>query len=173
MLHILDRMVKLGERSAAPSPTGIGRITDLAELLATARPVIKRRSVLFVVSDFISTPGWSRRLADLARRHDIVAVRLTDPMERELPDIGLVVMQDAETGEQLLVDTHDKAFRRRFAQAAEKREEELRSALANAAVDCLELATDEPLDEALLRFTQLRKRRSQLAAGAVPRHLRT
>ena len=127
VLHILDRMVKLGERSAAPSPTGIGRITDLAELLATARPVIKRRSVLFVVSDFISTPGWSRRLADLARRHDIVAVRLTDPMERELPDIGLVVMQDAETGEQLLVDTHDKAFRRRFAQAAEKREEELRA----------------------------------------------
>ncbi len=94
-------------------------------------------------------------------------------MERELPDIGLVVMQDAETGEQLLVDTHDKAFRRRFAQAAEKREEELRAALGEAAVDCLELATDEPLDEALLRFTQLRKRRSQLAAGAVPRHLRT
>ncbi|MGE5128477.1 MAG: hypothetical protein ACM3IK_02540, partial [Sphingomonadaceae bacterium] len=150
-----------------------GRITDLAELLATARPVIKRRSVLFVVSDFISAPGWPRRLADLARRHDIVAVRLTDPMERELPDIGLVVMQDAETGEQLLVDTHDKAFRRRFAQAAEMREEELRSALADAAVDCLELATDEPLDEALLRFTQLRKRRSQLAAGAVPKHLRT
>ena len=173
VLHILDRMVKLGERSAAPSATGIGRITDLAELLATARPVIKRRSVLFVVSDFISTPGWSRRLADLARRHDIVAVRLTDPMERELPDIGLVVMQDAETGEQLLVDTHDKAFRRRFAQAAEKREEELRAALTAAAVDCLELATDEPLDEALLRFTQLRKRRSQLAAGAVPRYLRT
>jgi uncharacterized protein (DUF58 family) len=173
VLHILDRMAKLGERSAAPSSTGIGRITDLAELLATARPVIRRRSVLFVVSDFISTPGWSRRLADLARRHDIVAVRLTDPMESELPDIGLVVMQDAETGEQLLVDTHDAAFRRRFAQAAERREEELRDALASAAVDCLELATDEPLDEALLRFTQLRKRRSQLAAGAVPRHLRT
>jgi uncharacterized protein (DUF58 family) len=173
VLHILDRMQKLAERRARPSPNGIGKVTDLAELLTLARPVIKRRSVLFVVSDFISTPGWSRRLSDLARRHDIVAVRLTDPMESELPDIGLVVMQDAETGEQLLVDTHDRAFRKRFALAAEKREAELRSALADAAVDCLELATDEPLDEALLRFTQLRKRRSQLSSGAVPRHLRT
>src|SRR5512137_2984670 len=173
VLHVLDRMAKLAERRAKPSANAVGKITDLAELLTLARPVIKRRSVLFVVSDFISTPGWSRGLAQLARRHDIVAVRLTDPMESELPDIGLVVMQDAETGEQLLVDTHDKAFRRRFAQAAEKREEELRGALASAAVDCLELSTDEPLDEALLRFSTLRKRRSQLASGAVPRHLRT
>jgi uncharacterized protein (DUF58 family) len=172
VLHILDRMQKLGERRAKPSANAVGRITDLTELLALARPVIRRRSVLFVVSDFISQPGWARGLAQLARRHDIVAVRLTDPMEAELPDIGLVVMQDAETGEQLLVDTHDKAFRRRFAQAAQQREEALRSQLADAAVDCLELATDEPLDEALLRFTQLRKRRSQLATGTVPKHLR-
>jgi uncharacterized protein (DUF58 family) len=173
VLHILDRMHKLATRRAVPSPTRVGRITDLAELLALARPVIKRRSVLFVVSDFISAPGWPRALAELARRHDIVAVRLTDPMERELPDLGLVVMQDAETGEQLLVDTHDRAFRKRFAAAAEKREAALRGALAGAAVDCLELSTDEPLDEALLRFTQLRKRRSQLASGSLPKHLRT
>jgi uncharacterized protein (DUF58 family) len=150
----------------------VGRITDLRELLALARPVIKRRSVVFVVSDFISAPGWARPLADLARRHDIVAVRLTDPMESELPDLGLVTMQDAETGEQLLVDTHDRAFRKRFAAAARKREEQLRGQLADAAVDCLELATDEPIDEALLRFTSLRKRRRQLASGGLPKHLR-
>jgi uncharacterized protein (DUF58 family) len=173
VLHILDRMQKVVARRAASSPTRVGRITDLAELLALARPVIKRRSVLFVVSDFISAPGWSRGLAELARRHDIVAVRLTDPMERELPDLGLVVMQDAETGEQLVVDTHDRAFRKRFADAAAKREADLRSALTAAAVDCLELATDEPLDEALLRFTQLRRRRSQLASGSLPKHLRS
>jgi uncharacterized protein (DUF58 family) len=98
----------------------------------------------------------------------VVAVRLTDPLEAELPDLGLVVMQDAETGEQLTVDTHDRAFRRRFAEAATRREAELREGLAEAGVDCLELATDEPLDAALLRFTQLRKRRGQLAAGGVP-----
>jgi uncharacterized protein (DUF58 family) len=172
VLHILNRMQQLAERRARPSKTSIGKVTDLKELIALARPVIKRRSVLFVVSDFISSPGWSRGLSELARRHDVVAVRLSDPMERELPDIGVVVMQDAETGEQLLVDTHDRAFRKRFAQAAEKRDAALRSALADAAVDCLELGTDEPLDEALLRFTQLRKRRSQLSAGALPRSLR-
>ena len=70
-----------------------------------------RRSVVFVVSDFISKPGWGKQLAQLARRHEVVAVRLTDPMELELPNIGLVVMQDAETGEQIFIDTHDRRFR--------------------------------------------------------------
>ena len=95
----------------------------------------------------------------------MVAVRLYDPLEVEMPDLGLVVIEDAETGEQLFVDTHDGGFRRRFAQSAREREKTLRAAFAQAGVDCLELATDDRLDEALLRFTRLRKRRSQLAAG--------
>jgi hypothetical protein len=70
---------------------------------------------MFVVSDFISTPGWEEPLAHLAQRHDVVAVRLYDPMEMELPDLGMLVVQDAETGEQLFVDTHDRGFRKRFA----------------------------------------------------------
>lgn len=164
VLHLLDRIDFVGR---GPARTA-GKLTDLSQLLAFARPMIKRRSVVIVVSDFISAPGWGRRLAELARRHEVVAVRLTDPLEIELPDLGLVVMQDAETGEQLTVDTHDRAFRRRFAEAARRREAELRAGLAESGVDCLELATDEPLDAALLRFTQLRKRRSQLAAGGVP-----
>jgi uncharacterized protein (DUF58 family) len=175
VLHLLDRMRRIGKSAPGAAPPGslrAGKVTDLAQLLATAQPAIRRRSVVFVVSDFISTPGWGPRLSALSRRHEIVAVRLFDPIERDLPDLGLVVLQDAETGEQMLVDTHDAGFRRRFAKAAERREVELRSALASAGVDCLELATDEPLDEALMRFTQLRKRRSQLAAGALPRHLR-
>ncbi len=159
VLHVLDRMQR---SESAPA----GKETDLSELLALANSTIKRRSVVFVVSDFISKPGWGKRLAQLARRHEVIAVRLFDPMELELPNIGLVVMQDAETGEQIFVDTHDRRFRQRFADAAKQREDELRSGLAEAGVDCLELATDEPLDGALLRFTQLRKRRSRLAAGA-------
>ena len=159
VLHVLDRMQRT---ETAPA----GNETDLAQLLATAHPMIKRRSVVFVVSDFISKPGWGRQLALLARRHEVVAVRLYDPMELELPNIGLVVMQDAETGDQIFVDTHDRRFRKRFADAAKQREEALRAGLAEAGVDCLELATDEPLDQALLRFMQLRKRRSQLASGA-------
>ena len=158
VLHVLDRMQRM---DAAPA----GKETDLAQVLAAVHPMIKRRSVVFVVSDFISKPGWGRQLALLARRHEVVAVRLYDPMELDLPNIGLVVMQDAETGDQIFVDTHDRRFRKRFADSAKQREEALRTGLAEAGVDCLELTTDEPLDQALLRFTQLRKRRSQLAAG--------
>ncbi len=167
VLHVLDRIGVVATENAAARPAR-GKVTDLAELFTFAQPVIKRRSVVFVISDFISAPGWGRRLAQLARRHEVIAVRVYDPMEVELPDLGLVVMQDAETDEQLTVDTHDRAFRERFAAAAGRREAALRDALAEARVDCLELATDEPLDAALLRFTQLRKRRSQLAAGGVP-----
>jgi uncharacterized protein (DUF58 family) len=168
VLHVLDRIGAVGARPAPGRDGAPGKVTDLAELLAFAQPVMKRRSVVFVISDFISTPGWGRRLAQLARRHEVIAVRLTDPLEVELPDLGLIVMQDAETGEQMTVDTHDRAFRQRFVVAAARREAALRETLAEAGVDCLELATDEALDAALLRFTQLRKRRSQLAAGGVP-----
>jgi uncharacterized protein (DUF58 family) len=144
-----------------------GKETDLTALLQKAEQVIKRRSAVFVVSDFISRPGWDRSLSLLARRHEVVAVRLFDPMERELPDLGMVVLQDAETGEQLFIDMQDRGFRQRFQQRAIEREEKLRSGLAHAGVDCLELATDDELGEALLRFTGLRKRRSQLASGSV------
>ena len=159
VLHVLDRMLRTGKARS-------GRETNLAALLEVAQQMVKRRSVVFLVSDFISTPGWARGLALLARRHEVVAVRLYDPLEMELPDLGLIVMQDAETGEQLFVDTHDRAFRRRFAEAAARRERELRTALTEAGIDCLELATGDDLAEALLRFTVLRKRRSQLAAGS-------
>jgi uncharacterized protein (DUF58 family) len=86
-------------------------------------------------------------------------------MEMEIPDLGLILMQDAETGEQIFLDTRDRDFRQRFAKAATELEETLRAALVNAGVDCIELATDDNIAESLLRFTELRKRRSQLAAG--------
>src|SRR5205814_1168948 len=135
-------------------------------LLERAQQVMKRRSAVFVVSDFICTPGWDKALSLLARRHEVVAVRLFDPMEQKLPDLGLVVLQDAETHEQIFLDTHDRKFRDRFGRLAEQREAALRTALVRAGVDCLELATDDEVGAALLRFTELRKRRSQLAAGA-------
>jgi uncharacterized protein (DUF58 family) len=158
VLHLLDRMQRLDEKTD-------GVETDLAGLLKMAQQTIKRRSALFIVSDFISTPGWGKALSLLARRHEIVAARLFDPMELALPNLGFVVLQDAETGEQMFVDTQDKGLRERFRAGALRREEELRSALAQAGVDCLELATDDDVGAALLRFTELRKRRSQLAAG--------
>src|SRR5213594_4683265 len=164
-IHILHRML------SRPEPTR-SSATNLRDLLQTAFRVMQRRSLVFVVSDFISTPGWAEPLAHLAQRHEIVAVRLYDPLEMELPDLGLFVVQDAETGEQLFVDTHDRGFRKRFAAAATKREAELRSAFRIAGIDALELATNDDLVDSILRFADLRKRRSQLATGGgLPAHL--
>jgi len=165
VLHLLQRMLN---RPAARQAT----TTDLAELLDTAWRVAPRRSLMFVVSDFISAPGWEEPLARLARRHDVVAVRLYDPLEMALPDLGMVVIEDAETGEQLFVDTHYRGFRDRFAKLAEERESGLRRAYQAAGVDALELATDDELVDAILRFADLRRRRSQLATGGgLPPHL--
>ena len=165
VLHIVHKMLARPELArSAP--------TDLQELLRSAYQVMPRRSLVFVVSDFISLPGWEKPLAQLARRHEVVAVRLYDRLEMELPDLGVVAMQDAETGDQVLVDTHDRRFRKRFAAAAERRELEVRASFRKAGVDALELATDDNLTDAILRFADLRKRRSQLAAGgSLPQHL--
>jgi hypothetical protein len=90
----------------------------------------------------------------------------------ELPDLGMILMQDSETGEQLYVDTHDKRFRKRFIAAAAKREAELRQGLRNAGIDALELATEDDLADAVMRFADLRKRRGTLAhGGRLPAHL--
>jgi len=165
VLQILHRIA-----NRRPPPRSAG--TDLRALLGSAQKAIARRSLVFVVSDFLSAPGWDRPLAQLAQRHEIVAVRLVDPLERALPDLGLVVMQDAETGEQLFVDTHDRAFRRRFEQVAARREKALLETFARAGVDVLELSTGDDLVDAILRFADLRKRRSRLAAGGgLPAHL--
>ena len=157
-----------------PEAAGAGTTTRLHELLESAAGLMRRRSTVFVVSDFISEAGWERPLGRLARQHDVVAVRLIDPLELELPDLGLIPILDAETGEQLLVDTHDAGFRRRFARIAAQREAELRQALALAGVDTLALSTDDDLTDAIVRFTDLRKQRSRLSggsAGRLPAHL--
>jgi uncharacterized protein (DUF58 family) len=165
VLHILDRLLSRPELAKS-------KATDLGEFLQAALQVVKRRSLVFLVSDFITAPGWSKPLAYLAQRHEVLAVRLYDPLEREIPDLGMLVIQDAETGEQLFVDTHDRAFRKRFAAAAERREKELRTSLRQAGVDALELCTDDNLADAILRFADLRKRRTRLAAGGgLPQHL--
>lgn len=164
VLHILHRMQAWGG-PAEPAAT------ELGSFLAGAVGLLPRRSLVFVVSDFISAPGWGAPLAQLAQRHDVVAVRLFDPLESELPDLGLVVMQDAETGEQIVVDTHDRGFRRRFAAAAERREAELQQAFAEAGIDVLELATDDDLLDAVIRFAGLRRQRARLPAHARLRHV--
>lgn len=165
VLHILNNLMT---RPALPkSPE-----TNLGDFLRASLQVIRRRSLVFVVSDFISAPGWTEPLAQMVMRHEVLAVRLFDALEMELPDLGLLVMQDAETGEQVFVDTHDRGFRKRFMALAEQREQELREAFGKAGVDALELSTTDDLVDVILRFADLRKRRSQIAAGGgLPGHL--
>jgi uncharacterized protein (DUF58 family) len=133
--------------------------TNLTPLLQGGLNAIKRRSLVFIISDFISVPGWERPLSLLNRRHEVLAIRLWDPREVELPDVGPIIMEDSETGEQLYVDTHNKNFRQRFQEAAQRREAALNAAFKRAGVDALSLSTDEDLVRAIVRFATLRQQR--------------
>ena len=133
--------------------------TDLTPLLVAGLHSIKRRSLIFIISDFISAPGWERPLSLLNQRHEVLAIRLWDPREIELPDVGPIIMEDAETGEQLYVDTHDKKFRQRFLAAAQQREAGLNASFNRSGVAALSLSTEEDLVRAIVRFAALRKQR--------------
>jgi len=144
----------LRERKAPVKTT-----TDLNVLLTAGLNTLKRRSLVFVISDFISQPGWQPSLSLLNQRHELIAVRLWDPREVELPDAGLIVVEDSETGEQLFVDTGDPEFRRRFLETAERRERTLRENCNRAGVDLYSLSTQEDLVGAIVRMAALRKKR--------------
>jgi len=131
--------------------------TDLRSFFTGALHSIKRRSLVFVISDFMSEPGWERSLSMLSQKHEVLAIRLTDPREIELPDVGMVVMEDAETGEQMFVDTHDVKFRKRFMDAVQKREDELQSAFKRTGVDVMPLSTQDDLVKAIVRFAKQRQ----------------
>jgi uncharacterized protein (DUF58 family) len=170
--QVLELMQRIGER---PRPALVrdggvgGEGTRLDRMLHAAHANLRGRCVVFVVSDFISAPGWDAPLGALARRHDVVAVRIVDPAEREMPDVGLVPMVDAETGERMLVDTSSAKFRERYAKAAQRREAQVHEALARAGVDTLELDTGDNLADALLRFVHARRERARLSAGGATR----
>ena len=168
VLQLLQRM-RAPQPKRAPATRGKGEAaqggTRLGDLLKSADGIIKRRSLVFVVSDFISEPGWIEALGRLARRHEVVAVRLFDPAEMALPDVGLVTVEDAETGEQLFVDASDPAFRERYAAIAEQQETELIESLGRSGADILELATDEDLLDVLLRYVDMRRQRARRKAS--------
>jgi uncharacterized protein (DUF58 family) len=154
--HVLRITHALLQPPAAPPAT---TTTDLSVLLRAALGVARRRSVVVLVSDFISVPGWEEPLSLLARRHDVVAVQVFDPREFELPAVGMVYVEDAETGEQIFVNTDDPEFQRRLRAAADARQEELTAAARSAGTDLFSVATDEDLVRALARISELRRRR--------------
>lgn len=152
VLRLINDMLKQPRLSHVPR-------TDLKSFFTGALHTIKRRSLIFVISDFMSEPGWERPLSMLGQKHEVIAIRLTDPREMELPDVGMVVMEDAETGEQLFVDTHDAKFRKRFHDAAQKREENLKESFQRAGVDVMSLSTEDDLIKSILRFAKRRQQK--------------
>ena len=154
VLRLINDLLKQPALPQAP-------FTDLAPLLQAGLNATKQRALLFILSDFISAPGWERVLKLLNARHEVIAIRLWDPREIELPDIGPIIMEDAETGEHLYVDTHDARFRQRFHAAALEREAVLKETFKRSGVDVLALSTEDDLVRSLVRFAALRQRRSR------------
>ena len=152
VLRLINDMLKQPRLSHVPR-------TDLKSFFTGALHAIKRRSLIFVISDFMSEPGWERPLSMLGQKHEVVAIRLTDPREIDMPDVGMVVMEDAETGEQLFVDTHDAKFRKRFRDAAQRRDDELKQSFRRAGVDAMLLSTGDDLIKSILKFAKQRQQK--------------
>lgn len=151
--HALHVMQKLSENRP---PSGRHQ-SPLDAWLRQAARSLPRRAEVFVLSDFLSPSPWEQALAELAHRHDGIVVRLTDPVESNLPQAGMFWAQDAETGEQIWVDSNDPGLRRRYAEQGQADRDRLAQAVTQAGMDAMELSTQEDLTQALLRFVRLRQ----------------
>jgi uncharacterized protein (DUF58 family) len=134
------------------------RGTDIAAALTTLNRVQKRKAVVFLLSDFLDD-GYERILATVARRHDLVAIQFLDPREQEMAPAGLLRLEDAETGRELLVDSSDPRFSEGFAAAAVERQDRLQRALRRAGCDLVSVDVSRPVVEPLQRFFRQRERR--------------
>jgi len=144
--------------TAQPEVFG-GGPTDLSVLLRRLGRLVKRRSLIFLVSDFHAPEGWERPLAELTQRHDVIAVRVEDPRERDLPNVGGVYFEDPETGRQIWVDTSDRRVRETYRELVIARDARLSGVMRNTGVDMLTLSTATPLVDPLVKFITFRRRR--------------
>ena len=118
-----------------------GKGTDLGGALEYMNKVITRRAVVFLISDFL-TQDFTRPLTVSARRHDMVALPIVDPVEEVLPDVGVILLEDPETGEQIEVDTSRQAITREYAELAKARAKELKTLFGSRGMDAVMLRTD-------------------------------
>ena len=135
-----------------------GRGTDVAGALGYLARVVRRRAVVFVVSDFFDT-GYQKALAVAGRRHDTVVIRMGDPRERELPAVGYIELEDAETGEQLTVNVSDPAFREAFDHDVTETRTTLEREFRKTGIDVIEISTDLAYADRLMRFFRQRAKR--------------
>jgi uncharacterized protein (DUF58 family) len=138
-----------------------GSTTDLAAMLDAVARLARRRSLIVVVSDFIGTGDWERSLLRLTPRHEVVALRVVDAADDELPDAGLIVVEDAETGEQLIVDSSDPVLRARLGAAVAERDARLDAGMRRAGVLLQSIRTTDDLAASLIEVvTRTRRRRA-------------
>jgi uncharacterized protein (DUF58 family) len=156
--HVLQLTHEITKAAAVPQKAG-GDTTDLAAMLRLAATTIRRRSLVFVISDFMSDADWEPALKRLTYKHEVVAIRVVDPMELDLPDLGLVLVEDAETGEQLLVDTSDPLFQQRLRAEVDGREAAVSGVLRRAGVTAHLVSTGDDLIRALVDMVRRSKRR--------------
>ncbi|MGJ6967428.1 DUF58 domain-containing protein [Streptosporangium sp. G11] len=142
--------LRIGAELERTSKTRGGTTTDLAEMLDAAGRLARRRALIVVLSDFIGDGDWERSLQRLARRHEVVALRIVDTADDVLPEAGLIVVEDAETGEQLVVDSADPLLRVRLRAAVDARDARLKAGMRRAGVPVHRIDTDRDLAEALV-----------------------
>ncbi len=135
-----------------------GKKTDITAALNYLNQVTRRKTVSFLVSDF-ETSGFDRALKIANKRHDLIAVSITDPRERELPDVGMIRLRDAETGEEMLVDTSSPDLRKLFQERNRREEEDLLKLFRANKIDHIRLSTDRPYEKEILRFFRQRERK--------------
>ena len=135
-----------------------GRGTDVAGVLEYLARVVRRRAVVFVVSDFFDT-GYQKALAVAGRRHDTIVIRMGDPREREFPAVGYIELEDAETGELLTVNVSDPAFREAFDREVTETRTALEREFRKTGIDVIEISTDRPYADRLMRFFRQRAKR--------------
>ena len=133
--------------------------TDLAAMLDTVAKLARRRALIVVISDFIGDGDWGRSLLRLVPRHEVVALRVIDAADDELPNVGLVVVEDAETGEQLVIDSGDPLLRARLRAGVEERDARLAAGMRRAGVPIHRIGTDADLATALIEVVASTKRR--------------
>ncbi|MBT2234907.1 DUF58 domain-containing protein [Nonomuraea sp. NEAU-A123] len=152
--------LRIGAELRRTAETRGGATTDLAEMLDAAGRLARRRALIVVLSDFIGDGDWERSLQRLARRHEVVALRIVDTADDVLPEAGLIVVEDAETGEQLVVDSADPLLRVRFREAVDARDDRLAAGMRRAGVPVHRIDTDRDLAEALVEVVARTRDRS-------------
>ena len=147
ILRSLDDLISFTPNSAK---------TDLKKSLEQVSKIIKRKSIVFVISDFIDYSDYLKPLKILRKNHDVIALKITDPREKEIPDVGMIELEDEETGEQILVDTSDEEFRNSYSRLIDENDSQFLTSMKKIKVDVIPLSTDQNYSTSLKKFFKRR-----------------